>query len=420
MRGHATASAPSRSGPVQGPAVIIGAWRLPWAARDRRPRLRHGLPDRPAHELDRASRRLRRVRDHGPRRAVPGRRRADDALRRRAGGRSHSRAAPGPPRPRAADRPGELPRALRRRHAGLPARRARRLGHRPLGRARAARAPRALAARDAREPRARRGLVRSPRARRGLPRAPHADRALVHLDPGRNARESARPRTPCSRSRDRPSGASALPASDGRWGPATSRSTTPSAMSTSWPSQAPWPCSSACSCSAEGARGRDARGPRCDRRGPRGDSFHGLRIAPGDVASPRGLGAGGLARAGRRAPARDRRRRPARRPLARPTRAGAAAGTRARGDVGPRRRRPGRRRQLGGRRRARGARVAAARRRAADGGPRRGRHHAGLEPLRLRRRQRQRTDGGDHAGRGRAGARGPPGACRWRCRTRRR
>ena len=105
-----------------------------------------------------------------------------------------SGAAPGPPRPSAADGARELSRAGHRRHAGLPVRLARRLGHRPLGRAPAARAPRALAARDAREPRPRRALVRPPRARRGLPRAPHAASCAPssRSRPGRSRARSAR------------------------------------------------------------------------------------------------------------------------------------------------------------------------------------------------------------------------------------
>src|SRR4029078_13675233 len=54
------------------------------------------------------------------------------------------------------------------------------------------RPPRAVAAHLARDARPRRALVRPPRARRRLPPPPHAAGPLLHLGPGRRAREPAR------------------------------------------------------------------------------------------------------------------------------------------------------------------------------------------------------------------------------------
>ncbi len=383
---------------------------------DGRPPSRRGLADRPAHELDRPPRRLCGLRDHGPRRAAARRRRAHHALRRRARRRGDQRTAPGPARPSAADRPGELSRPGHRRHPRLPAGLADRLGDRTLGRAVAARAPRALAARDAREPRARRALVRPPRPRRRLPRAPHAGRALLHLDPGRRAGSPIGPYTLLTLAG---SAIWCFGFAAAGWALGSSyesASTTPSATSTCWPSPPWWRRWPRCSSTGAGACAGD--GPGRTRRGRRdagGRGGDGLRIAPGGTAhraSRSTPAAAGTAR--RRATVGVGLRVVASRSLPAPVQ---LPGLAARRRHGPRRRRPRHGRQLGGRHRARGARDGAARGRAARGGPRRRRRRAGVERLCLRRRQAGGpTDAITQvtpSGRSR-----PPGICRSRCPTR--
>ena len=207
-----------RSGSVQVRPASSARDAYRGAGHDRRPRLRPGLADRPAHELDRPSRRLRGLRDHGPRRAAPRRRRADHALRGALAAGAIAGAAPGPLRPSAADRAWRatscwpLAGTLGYLLGSLVGWAIGRWGGRPL----LERHGRWLHLTPENLDRAERWFDRHG-AGRGLPRAPHAGRALLHLDPGRRRSRARSAPTPCSRWPGRPSGASASPPSAGRW-----------------------------------------------------------------------------------------------------------------------------------------------------------------------------------------------------------
>ena len=90
-------------------------------------------------------------------------------------------------------RPGpRASRPLARRDARLPHRRAPSAGRSAAAAGGRSSSGTAVAAHHTRDARPCRALVRPPRARRRLPRPPHAAGPIVHLGPGRRAREPAR------------------------------------------------------------------------------------------------------------------------------------------------------------------------------------------------------------------------------------